>query len=87
MANYTLQLCSESGSFSCPEGDDIRHATSRADVSWYLDNWADKHDRVGSDSQEAYAVVFKGRLDSVQDIYPDYIVRIGPRGGHLWEPA
>lgn len=87
MANYTLQLCSESGSFAAPRGTDTCHATSKSDVSWYLDDWADQHDRVGSDSADAYVVVFKGKLDSVQDIYPDYVVKIGPRGGHRWEPA
>lgn len=82
---YTLQTISESGSFAAPEGTDVRHASSLADLRWHLDNWSDEHGRVGADESNASLLVWKGRLDDVTDLYPDFIVRLGPRGGLVRE--
>jgi hypothetical protein len=85
MAIYTLQQCSESGSFAAPSGTNVYHAANLADLDWYLDNWEEQHDRVGSDSAGAQLLVWRGRLDDVTDVYPDFLCRRGPRGGLIRE--
>jgi hypothetical protein len=86
MAKYTAQLCSESGSFAHPEGtQSLRHANNLSDLAWYLENWADQHSRVGSSEHDAYLMVWKGFLKDVTDIYPDFMLKYGPRMGVVRE--
>jgi hypothetical protein len=85
MANYTAQQVSESGSFSQPQGSDVHHAGSLADLDWLLDQWEYQHSLVGSDSSDASLMVWCGKLNNVQDIYPDFICRRGRRGGLVRE--
>lgn len=85
MASYTAQQCSESGSFAPPQADEVHHASSLAGLDWLLDSWEDEHDKVGSDSADATLMVWRGRLDNVQDLYPDFICRRGKRGGLVRE--
>jgi hypothetical protein len=82
---YTYQTVSESGSFSTPEGSDVEHAQNKRDLCRALERWQDAHDRVGSDEQLASLIVWKGELDDVTDVYPDFEVRTGPRGGARFE--
>jgi hypothetical protein len=82
---YTYQTVSESGSFSSPEGSDVEHARSKRDLRRALERWQDDHGRVGSDEQLASLVVWKGELDDVTDVYPDFEVKPGPRGGARFE--
>jgi len=82
---YTYQQTSESGSFGQPEGTDVAYATSKRDLVWALENWRDKHERVGSDASHASITVWKGRLANVQDQHPDLRVIPGPRGGARFE--
>lgn len=80
---YTFQTVSESGSFAFPNGTDVRHASSLRDLRWFLDSWMDEHDRVGSDSRDAHLMVWRGHLEDVTDQYPDFELRLGPRGGAI----
>ena len=82
---YTIQLHTESGSFSTPQGDDVRHCTSKADIRYHLDNWADTVSRYANTPAEV--LVWRGKLDDVTDIYPDWIATLGPRGGMNLNPA
>lgn len=84
---YTYQETSESGSFSCPNGADVSYANSKADLAWALDSWRGQYNRVGSDPDYASITVWKGRLADVQDLYPDFIVLAGPRGGARFQPC
>jgi hypothetical protein len=84
---YTYQTISESGSFSSPEGADVGHARNKRDLRRALERWQDSHDRVGSDEQLASLIVWKGELDDVTDVYPDFEVKPGPRGGVRFEPC
>lgn len=79
--NYTYQEISESGSFGHPMGDDVNHASNLRELSRALEHWQDAHDRVGSDPQLASLMVWKGTLDDVTDIYPEFELKPGPRGG------
>ena len=82
---YTYQEVSESGSFSNPEGTDVGHARNKRDLRRALERWQDSHDRVGSDEQLASLIVWRGELDDVTDVYPDFEVKPGPRGGARFE--
>ena len=79
--NYTIQLHTESGSFSAPEGKVVRHCTSKSDIRWELERW---QDRVQRYSEEPCSVlVWKGRHKDVTDMYPDYEATLGIRGGFI----
>ena len=85
--NYTYQTISESFSFWNPEGSDVRHASNRNTIKWALDDFVARHEQVGADPSMAQVLVWKGHLNDVQDVYPDFIYRKGPRGGYIIEPA
>lgn len=77
--NYTIQLHTESGSFSAPEGTDVRHCSSKKDIRWYLESWQDDVQRYSEES--CSVLVWKGRHEDVTDMYPDYEATLGVRGG------
>lgn len=82
---YTIQLQTDSGCFAAPQGDDVKHCQSKADIRWRLDNWADE---VGCYSDEPVEVlVWRGTLDDVTDVHPDWVATLGPRGGMNMNPA
>jgi hypothetical protein len=83
--NYTYQETSESGSFSQPWGNDVSHASSIKELRHALERWQDSHNRVGSDERDASLVVWKGTLEDVTDVYPEFILKPGPRGGMIRE--
>jgi hypothetical protein len=82
---YTIQLHTESGCFATPRGIDVKHCTSKADIRYHLDNWADTVSRYANTPAEV--LVWRGTLDDVTDIYPDWIATLGPRGGMQLNPA
>lgn len=82
---YTIQLHTESGSFATPQGDNVRHCTSQADIRWHLDNWADTVSRYSE--QPVEALVWRGTLNDVTDTYPDWVATLGPKGGMHLNPA
>jgi len=82
---YTVQLMSESGSFSCCYPDDVEYADGMEGLRELLDYWTGQHEKVGSDATEASLWVHVGYIDSFD--YPDFIVAQGPRGGLVKRPA
>lgn len=79
---YTIQFFTESGDFSYPYGRDVKRVRGKKAVSSYAADW---HEEVHSLSEccgETW--VFVGHYTDVTDMYPDYIVSIGPRGGARW---
>ena len=82
---YTIQLHTESGSFSSPQGDDVKHCSNKADIRWYLDDWADTVSRYSEESVEV--LVWRGTLEDVTDVCPDWVATLGPRGGMNLNPA
>lgn len=81
MIRYTVQLHSLSGSFGSPDGKDVRYASNLSEVREILQDWADEHDQIGAEHQDAHALVWTGREPDVTDLYPCFEVTIGPRGG------
>jgi hypothetical protein len=84
MANYTLQKHAESENWAPPQSDDVTYCSSVADLRWHLEDWAEI---VGLFDVPSVAsiMVWKGTLEDVTDQYPDFIMRIGPRGGVIKE--
>jgi hypothetical protein len=82
---YTIQLHTESGCFATPRGIDVKHCTSKADIRYHLDNWEAMARRLSEEPVEA--LVWRGTLEDVTDIYPDWIATLGPRGGMNLSPA
>jgi hypothetical protein len=82
---YTYQETSESGSFSNPAGSDVSHASSLPQLRRALERWQDSHGQVGSDEKDASLMVWKGELDDVTDVYPDFVLKSGVRGGMVKE--
>jgi hypothetical protein len=79
---YTIQLHTESGSFSAPDGKDVKHARSRAEIRGLLEQWVDTVTRYGD--APCSALVWRGHLEDVTDVYPDAEATLGKRGGfHL----
>lgn len=85
---YTIQLHSESGYFAAPYGtESLHHCRNRQDVAWHFEQWADLNDRY-NDRNDATALVWcRKHLTDTTDIYPDFQLRCGPRGGIVWEPC
>lgn len=83
---YTYQLMSESFSFANPEPTDVHHARSLREVlNVFLGYWIKEHKNSGTSPEYAYAWLSKGTLDSIE--YPDFILKLGPRGGVRKENA
>lgn len=84
--NYTYQEISESGNWSLPGGTDVHHATSKRQLRNALERWADTNDRY-NDRRDAWLRVWAGHLGDVTDVYPEFDVKEGPRGGMVIDPC
>jgi hypothetical protein len=83
---YTLQLWADSGNWGNPEGSDVKHADNKREAAELVRDWAETVGRY-DDERQASALVWRGDLDDVTDLYPDYQVTIGPRLGVVWAHA
>lgn len=83
---YTIQLWAESGNWAAPSGTDLKHASSKREAADLLRDWADTVGRY-DDPQCASALVWIGDYDDTTDLYPDWQLTMGPRGGVAWQPA
>ena len=81
---YTFQKLADSGNWAMPQPDDVSRATSLDQLRSELEDWADTVGRM-NDPNLASIMVWRGRLDTVQDRYPDFVLRLGPRGGMVRE--
>ena len=77
---YTYQRLADSGNWAYPQGDDVDHASSMDDLRSSLDSWADTVGRY-DEPQCASLMVWRGDIDDVTDQYPDFELKVGPRGG------
>ena len=83
---YTAQRIAANGNWNVPAGDEsLCHCDNRADVNDSLDYWADMVGRLNP-REDAFLMVWAGEHHSdVTDLYPDFRVSYGPRGGIRWE--
>ena len=82
---YTYQTLTESGSFSAPWGDDVGHADSLDQLRAALDWWAGEVSALAD--EPAWLRVWMGHETDVTDLYPDFEVFQGPRGGMVRVPC
>ena len=79
-AKYTVQFII--AGHAMPEGRDVEYFASLAEIKRRL---ADEHEdaswRGTGGHAPSEAVIFKGRVRDVTDVYPDYVAITGPRGG------
>ena len=85
---YTAQRMAANGNWAAPAGDDresLYHCDNRADVNDSLEEWGDMVNRF-DDRNDAYLMVWcREHHSDVTDLYPDFKVSYGPRGGIRWE--
>lgn len=81
---YTYQEISESGNWSMPQPEDVHHASSKKELRRALEGWADQNERY-NDRRDASLMVWKGTHEDVTDLYPDFVLKVGPRGGAIFE--
>jgi hypothetical protein len=78
----TIQNYSDSGNWSTPKGTDCIKCDSikdALDTDFY--KWVLTVSRF-SDERDAKALVWKGHHDDVTDLYPDYEITVGTKGGY-----
>ena len=83
----TIIRSSESWSFAQPEGKDVEFCKSKKDAESKFNDWVRDHLRVGADPKAARFVVYKGLIEDATDMYPDFIMKLGPKNGVNWEVA
>ena len=83
---YTVQAFANNGNRAAPDGtESLNHYSNRAEVNDGLENWGDIVARY-DDRSDAYLMVWcREHHSDVTDLYPDFKVSYGPRGGIRWE--
>jgi len=76
---YTVQFII--AGYAMPDGSDVQHYNSLESIARALQSEHDSAENYGAGYEPSKAIIWKGELDSVQDIYPDKVAIIGPRGG------
>jgi len=83
---YTAQAFANNGNWTAPDGKGfLYHCDNRSDVNTVLEEWGDVVDQL-DDRKDAYLMVWcREHLNDVTDLYPDFKISYGPRGGIHWE--
>jgi len=83
---YTAQAFANNGNWAAPWGvDSLHHCANRSEVNTVLEDWGDEVNRYDN-RVDAYLMVWCSKHHSdVTDLYPDFRVSYGPRGGIRWE--
>ena len=83
---YTAQTIANNGNWTAPDGTESLYLRdNREGVNRVLETWGDCVAHY-DDRKDAYLMVWcREHLDDVTDLYPDFKVSYGPRGGIRWE--
>ena len=83
---YTVQAFANNGNWAAPDGtESLNHYSNRVEVNDGLKDWGDIVARY-DDREDAYLMVWcREHHSDVTDLYPDFKVSYGPRGGIRWE--
>lgn len=76
---YTVQFII--AGYAMPEGRDVEQYKSLADIKSALIWNHDQAQAYGAAYAPSEAIIWKGVVDDVTDVYPDLIATTGPRGG------
>lgn len=85
MAKYTVQFIV--AGYAMPEGTDVEYYDSLEMIAFGLQCAHDQAESFGAAYAPSEAVIWKGELDDVTDVYPDRLATIGPRGGVRFDYA
>lgn len=83
---YTANPSSESWSFA-NDPSHVHFCKSKAEVEDHFRDWCKDHETVGTSRDYARMIVFFGRHSDTTDLYPEFILSVGPRGGVRWGRA
>ncbi len=83
---YTAQTIADNGSIRAPWGNEyLYHCQNRTEVNDVLDEWGNDVGRFNP-REDAYLIVWcREHHSDVTDLYPDFKVSYGPRGGIRWK--
>ena len=82
---YTAQTIADNGNWAAPDGTQSLYLRdNREGVNRVLETWGDCVNHY-DDRKDAYLMVWAGHHSDVTDLYPDFKVSYGPRGGIRWE--
>ena len=82
---YTIQTHTESGNWAAPDGtQSLWLVTNKRDAAEHFQQWAAEVGRY-VDPACSSALVWVGNHCDVTDLYPDWRLSLGPRGGVRWE--
>ena len=83
---YTAQAFADNGNWAAPDGTESLYLRdNREGVNRVLDTWGNCVGRYDN-RRDAYLMVWAGKhYSDVTDLYPDFKVSYGPRGGIRWE--
>ena len=83
---YTAQTIADNGNWAAPDGtQSLYHRDNRDGIERVLETWGDCVAHYDN-RRDAYLMVWAGEHHSdVTDLYPDFKVSYGPRGGIRWE--
>jgi len=83
---YTAQAFADNGNWAAPDGKGLLyHCDNRSDVNTVLEEWGDVVDQFDNRKDSFLMVWCSEHLNDVTDLYPDFKVSYGPRGGIRWE--
>jgi hypothetical protein len=82
---YTMQTFISG--YSLPDGDDVTHHRTKQACNTQLRYEHDEAYNYGAAYGPSEAFVWLGKLDDVTDVYPDFIITMGPNGGTHWRNA
>lgn len=80
---YTVQKFTESWSFASPTGEDVEFASSLEQLRIIFNDWQEEVKRFSE--EPAFLQVWIGEHKDVTDLYPDFRLAEGPRGGMIKE--
>ena len=83
---YTILRTSNSCSFAYPEPTDTEVCHSKKELQWILERWQEEHSLVGSEESDASLLIWRGKLEDITDMEPDFQATLGPRGGLQLSP-
>lgn len=79
MANYTLQYFI--AGYAQPNGRDVFHAHSLEQIKRGLQLEHRRAQRYGAAYEPSRALIWRGEMDDITDVYPDLEATMGPGGG------
>lgn len=76
---YTIQVFV--AGYGHPDGRDVVYVNNLRDAKFHLSAYHEEAEQVGAGYEPSTAYLWKGEHKDVTDMYPDFVLTMGPRGG------